>query len=130
MHRLHIASSPPSGFLDGSLFKEFVYFGLAKRMPEGFSLRPEGGSEYGIYVTPRRRYAQNYGPVLNKALVSLKKPLIVHDKSEISAADLTRSDVDKIQRQGYDSIVSSTSGALDTAAEFVLFHPEQVWVWA
>lgn len=129
MKKLRLSMAfPPPGFLEGSVYKEQVYIGTDRPLAEGLSMKPEGGSKYGIYVTPRSRYARLYGRNLNKAFVSMLKPLVVVDKSEISPGDLTKADINRLRSQGYDSIVSSSSGQLEKAAEFVLFDSEQVWI--
>ncbi len=89
---------------------------------------PDGGSEYGIYVTPLRRYAQQYGPNLHRAHVRLANPLIVEGKYEISPRDLTKSDVDALRSKGYDSIISlqNRDDPWGTASEIVLFDSGQV----
>lgn len=125
---------PEGGFLEGSLFTEDVYIGVApgRKVSTGHSLSPEGGHEYGIYVTPSSRYARQYGPELARAWVNFSRPLIVEGKYEISPEDLTKEDVAELKRQGYDSIVNTSAADpydLERATEFVLFDPEQVWVY-
>jgi hypothetical protein len=84
--------------------------------------------EYGIYVTPNLRYALRYGHYIHKVFVNIKSPLVVRDKSEISPKDLTKQDVERLQDDGYDSIVSTNSD-IQNASEIVLFSPEQVHVF-
>ena len=102
-----------------------LYVGTAH---EG-ELRPEGGHEYGIYLTPRRKYAQLWaretGGKLREFTARVRNPLFVDSKGEISPKDLTKEDIDKLREQGYDAIVS-TSSNLDTAHEVVLFDTGQL----
>jgi hypothetical protein len=115
----------PPGFLEGSKYKDILYHGSNKRLSTGHGLRPDQGSEYGIYLTPSHRYARMYGSNLYSVLANFKKPLVVEGKYEISPQDLTREDIRKLQAQGYDSIVSKSGSRID---EVVLFRSEQAWV--
>lgn len=104
-------------FLQGSVHKEPVFHGSRT---EGLtSLRPDAGSEYGIYVSPMRSYAARYGDVVYKGYINIQHPLVVGDKSEISSSNITREDVARLARNGYDSIVSG-------AHEIVLFNESQL----
>lgn len=117
---------PPSGFMEGSKVRGIVYHGTAYDVGTGHSLRPTGGSEFGIYLTPTFRYARQYGPNVARAFVSIRSPLYVDDKSEISPHDLTEGDVRLLQDTGHDGIiVLSPRGEV---VEIVAFIPEQVWV--
>ena len=118
---------PPSGFLDGSVYKDDLFVGTDDLVGTGHSLLPNLGGEYGIYLTPRRRYAQRYGDNLLRVKVSLKNPKYVADKSEISPRDLTKSDIELLIEQGHDGIVVTNKG-IGEASEVVLFQPEQAWV--
>ncbi len=117
---------PPSGFLEGSKHKQTVYHGTDRRPSVGHSLSPEHGSEYGIFVSPRHRYARQYGRYLVKARVSMKAPLFVDSKGEITSGDLTRAIVQGLKRKGYDSIVVLAPSG--DPQEIVLFDSKQVWV--
>jgi hypothetical protein len=100
-----------------------VYHGTAARVAV---FDPALGDEYGIYVTPSRRYAARYGTPL-PLYVRLLYPLEVESKGEISARDFTQADADQLISQGYDGIVSVTPGRpVWKASEMVAFHPEQV----
>jgi|APSaa5957512535_1039671.scaffolds.fasta_scaffold222024_2 hypothetical protein len=120
---LREAADLPSGFLTGSRFKTDLFHGTSRRLGRGFSLRPDVGGEFGIYLSPRSRYARLYGSNVYRVLVSVKNPLVVADKSEVSPADLTQADIDRLSAQGYDSIVSGEH-------EVVLFKPIQAFVWS
>lgn len=119
------SGSIPSGFLEGSKFKDTLFHGSNQRIQPGHGLRPDLGSEYGIYLSPNPRYARMYGSNLYRVLASFKKPLVVEGKYEISPADLTQKDIRNLQAQGYDSIVSKSGSRID---EVVLFSPKQAWV--
>lgn len=118
---------PPDSFLEGSLFREPLYHGTSARLTTGHFLRPELGREYGIYLTPRRKYARMYGPHVAEVYVRVRAPYVVVGKHEISPSDLTAADVKQLQRQGYDSIVV-TSSTPEQASEVVLFNARQAWV--
>lgn len=115
--------SPPAGFLEGAIFKDIFYHGTNARVTTGHGLSPAKGGEYGIYLTPSHQYARRYGANLVKALVAIRNPIVVKDKGEISPRDLTRSDIMKLRRAGYDGIV--VEGA---PGEIVAFEGRQVWV--
>lgn len=118
----------PQDFIRSSVYQDFAYVGSKKKLERGHSLKPEGGREYGIYVTPRFAYARLYGPTTYRVLVQMLRPLIVPDKGSISPRDLTKEDAERVQRDGFDSIVSSVSGKVKRASEFVLFYSHQVFV--
>lgn len=120
------AVTPPSGFLEQSVFRRTLYHGSDARRRV---LEPQHGSEYGIYLTPSHRYARRYGDRLHEVFVDARNPLIVESKSEISPRDLTEADARRLQAQGYDSIVVSPTGRLEDAQEVVLFEPEQAHVF-
>lgn len=119
--------SAPPGFLEGSIYKLPVYHGSNNPNITEFDPAASKG-DYGIYMSPSRRYARLYGTHLYEALVNIKNPLIVEYKGEISPADLTKEDIDKLKKRGYDSIVVGKDGLIDKAHEIVLFEPEQVWI--
>lgn len=121
------ANWPPPGFTEGSVFREPLYHGSSRNMGQGHSLHPGKGSEYGIYLSPKKRYAKQYGSNLHMVLVAVRNPKVVEGKYEISPADLTRQDIRDLESQGFDSIVV-TSGSVRNASEVVLFRPEQAWV--
>lgn len=88
---------------------------------------PDGGSEYGIFLTPRRGYAQRYGDNVHRTWAKVGNPKIVDNKGEISPHDLTKLDVQKLESQGYDAIVSITPGRpIEEADEIILFRTEQL----
>lgn len=128
LHEALRTEAPPPGFLDGSVYKDILYHGTRTAQPTGFSLRPDFGSEYGIYVSPSFRIARDYGDRVLKVFVRLLNPLYVRGKYEISPRDLTPADIQRLERQGFDGIVV-TMGGLEDAFEVVLFHSEQVWVF-
>lgn len=117
----------PPGFLEGSAYKTLLYKGTNLPIRPGHSLDPSQGAEFGIYLTPNSRYARQYGHNLIRAWVSLKRPLIVEGKYEISPKDLTWEDVAYLKNLDYDGIVV-TSSTLPKASEVVLFDSGQVWV--
>ena len=121
--------SPPPGFLEGSAIRVPMYVGLPDVLPMGHSLVPDrpGASEFGIYMTPRPRYARMYGDNVHEALVNIKAPLVVENKGEISPRDLTAEDIEQLKAQGYDGIVV-TSSTTEAASEVVAFDRSQVWV--
>lgn len=94
------------------------------------------GGEYGIYLTPRRKYAEAYGRgTASGYYVNLKNPIYVENKGEISPRNLTKEDVDRLVAQGYDGIVSlnyadpiNKTGAdhVSQATEIVAFRNDQV----
>lgn len=88
---------------------------------------PTGGSEHGIYLTPRRTYAQQYGANLHRTWVKLANPKVVENKGEISPSDITAADVAKLQAEGYDGIIVKTPGAPDhKASEIVVFDAKSL----
>ncbi len=120
------AAMPPAGFLEGSKFKQPLFHGTSAGVRLGHSLKPDQGDEFGIYLSPSHRYARRYGSRLVTALVFMKKPLVVYSKAEISPRDLTRADVERLERRGYDGIVVRSKG--QPPSEVVAFHGAQVWV--
>lgn len=120
-----IRSSPP-GFLEGSVLKMALYHGS----PVGglSTLKPELGHEYGIYLTPRPRYARRYGEHLYEVFAAVQRPLVVEGKHAVSPADLTRSDAERLMARGYDAIVSTSTGRLEDASEVVVFDPQKVHI--
>ena len=113
----------PDGFLEGSRYKEPLFHGTNRKVSLGFGLRPDMGSEYGIFLSPRHRYARLYGGNLYTVFVKVLRPLVVADKSEISPVDLTEDDIRRLENEGYDSIVSGEH-------EVVLFRSDQAFVWS
>jgi hypothetical protein len=114
-------------FLRGSVVRDVVYHGSNELIEPGGSLKPSDKGEFGIYLSPSRRYAKMYGYYLHKALVNIKNPKVVEYKGEISPKDLTEEDIDKLKKEGYDGIVV-TSGNIEDASEIVAFDSEQVYV--
>lgn len=118
---------PPPGFLEGSLYRDWLYHG--SNAADLHELRPNQGGEYGIFLSPNHRYARQYGTHLYKVFVNVQNPLFVEGKHEISPRDLTRTDIQQIQADGYDAIVSGAQGAdIASAHEVVVFDPHQVFV--
>jgi len=117
----------PVDFRRGSKYRHPLFHGSDTAMPKGHSLRPDVGGEYGIYLSPKKRYARMYGDHTYEVSVSVKNPKVVEGKYEISPRDLTKKDIEKLKAQGYDSLVV-TSSDLAGASEVVLFDPEQAWV--
>lgn len=119
----------PDGFLEGSIITEPVWHGTRRR---GLTeLRPDLGGEYGIFLTPKRRYARMYAEPrgsVYEVFVNIANPLQVEGKYEISPRDLTEADVRQLERDGFDSIVvASREGVV---SEIVAFYPEQVHVFS
>ncbi len=94
------------------------------------SLVPDKGKgtkgEFGIFMTPKKGYAQGYGDNLYPVETSARRPLIVSAKHEISPRNLTKEDAQRLADLGYDSIVSSKDGTLKSATEVVVFDPSLV----
>jgi len=120
-----LSAEVPPGFLEGSKIKDTLYHGTSAQVEEGHSLRPNLGSEFGIYVTPNHRYARGYGTKLLRVLINTKNPKVVEGKYEISSGDMTEEDARRLQDEGYDSVVV---GSIEQPTEVVLFSPNQVWV--
>lgn len=116
------------GARNGALFNEF---------------NPDrgAGTEYGIFTTPSKKYAEAYGRGKAMALMTqMRNPLIVTDKSEISSRDLTKADVEKLRAKGYDGIVSVNKAEtypgeypptgdflpISKAHEIIAFDPTQI----
>jgi len=118
---------PPQGFFESSVYTDILYKGTNEAIRPGHSLNPFGGHEYGIYLTPNHRYARQWGENLVEAFVSLKNPLVVEGKYEISPKDLEEADVVDLEDEGYDGIIV-TSTSIEKASEVVLFDRNQVWV--
>ena len=114
-------------FLRGSVVRDYVYHGSNEDIEVGGALDPNKGDEFGIYLSPMRRYAKMYGYYLYKALVNVKNPKIVEYKGEISPKDLTEKDINTLKKEGYDGIIV-TSGEIEDASEIVAFDPKQVHV--
>lgn len=113
-----------------SLFKAPLWHGsdrvLTQLRPDAPRGRSGGRGEYGIYLTPRRRYAQQYGRHVYGVMADVHRPLIIEGKYEVSPRDLTREDVERLKVQGYDAIVVvPEGGALADASEVVLFDSAQ-----
>lgn len=82
----------------------------------------DGGSEHGIYLTPSRSYAQQYGRNVHRTWAKLANPKVVENKGEISSGNLTAADVQRLQAQGHDGIIVKRSGDPDDkASEIVVF---------
>jgi len=120
-------NSPPSGFLDGSIFKDPVYHGSDTLLEEGDTLDTRG-KEYGIYVSPNRKYAKRHGKYMYECLINIKKPLYVEGKYEISPKDLTKEDAKKINNDGYDCVVVTPDDTVTNASEIVLFDPDKIFI--
>lgn len=84
----------------GTKSKDFTEFDPERRKP-GFITK-----EYGIFFTPREKYAKAYGPNVVEGFVHVTNPKVVEGKYEISSRDLTEADVQNLIDQGYDGIVS------------------------
>ena len=122
------SASPPSGFLEGSRIKDSLWHGTDWVFREGDDVRPDQGAEYGIYLSPRRRYARGYGRNMYEVFVNIRNPKVVEGKDEISPRDLTREDVRQLESEGFDSIVV-TSGSIGRASEVIAFYPRQVHIF-
>lgn len=97
---------------------------------------PAGGQEYGVFLSPSRRYASLYGPNVHRTHVRIRRPKVVADKSEISPGNLTKADIDKLEARGYDSIVVThkysgsrneirlPDGRTVQAIEVIVFEPD------
>lgn len=124
-----VYEAPPSGFLEGSVYRDTVFIGSNSTIKIGDKPTPEGGSEYGIYTSPRKRYAKLYGQNLYELFINIKNPLFVEGKYEVSAKDLSKEDALKLKQKGYDSIVVSNSKNIKDASEVVLFDSNQAHVF-
>lgn len=123
-------SQLPSGFLDGSLIKDDVFHGSNHKFKGGDKLRPDLGSDYGIYFSTRRNYAKRYGRYLYRCLINIQNPIVVKSRGEIPVVkgrDLTKKDVDALISKGYDSIVVTPS-TVDKAEEIIVFDPNKVFI--
>lgn len=118
---------PHSGFLEGSMYKDSLYHGSDYRLNPGEQFDPSIGGEYGIYLSPNRKYAKMYGEHLYEVLVNIQNPFYVEGKYQISPKDITKEDIDNLKNKGYDSIVV-TNDAIENASEIVVFEPEQVHI--
>lgn len=118
---------PPQGFLEGSIYKEFLYHASNYQLKPGEHLDPDRGGEYGIYLSPNRKYAKLYGRYLYETLVNIQNPIYVEGKYEVSPKDLTEQDIQKLKDDGYDSIVVTNDG-IENASEVVVFDPARVHV--
>ena len=124
---LNEVSMLPVGFLEGSVYKEPLYHGSDQLLKDGEQLDPSLGGEYGIYLSPSRRYARTYGKHLYTVFANIKNPLYVEGKYEISPKDLTKEDAENLKEKGYDSIVV-TNNSIDDATEVVVFDPNQLHI--
>lgn len=118
---------PPSGFLEGSVIKDTLYHASDYKMEAGDKLDPRNGGEFGIYLSPNRRYARRYGNYLYYILANIKNPKVVEGKYEISPKDLTEEDINRLKAEDYDGIIVTSAGIGD-ASEIVAFDPEQVHI--
>lgn len=118
---------PPQGFLEGSVIKDTLYHASDYKMEASDKLDPRSGGEFGIYLSPNRKYARRYGNYLYYVLANIKNPKVVEGKYEISPKDLTEEDVSKLKEEGYDGIVVTSAGIGD-ASEIVAFDSEQVYI--
>ena len=118
---------PPPGFLEGSIYKAPLYHGSDYQLKADEYLDPNHGDEYGIYLSPNKKYAKMYGQNLYETFVNIQNPIYVEGKHEVSPKDLTSEDIQKIKNEGHDSIVVSNDG-IENASEIVVFDPEQVHV--
>ncbi len=112
----------------GSIFREPLWHGSDRLLTRLVPNAPHasGRAEYGIYVTPRRRYARMYGRYLYAVLADVRSPLVVEGKHEVSPADLTRANVAFLKRLGYDAIVVVPENkTIQEATEVVLFDARQ-----
>lgn len=109
------------------LYKGTSYTGVLT--PDARSANDMLSGEYGIYLTPRRGYAQTWarstGGRLREFTARARNPLFVEGKYEISPRDLTRQDINRLLRQGYDAIVVTDSN-IDRASEVILFDSDQI----
>lgn len=118
---------PPQGFLESSAIKDTLYHASDYKMEAGDKLDPRIGEEFGIYLSPNRKYARRYGNYLYYVLANIKNPKVVEGKYEISPKDLTEEDISKLKEEGYDGIVVTSAGIGD-ASEIVAFDAEQVYI--
>ena len=119
------ASMPPSGFLEGSVYKDLLFHGSDYHIGDEVQFDPSLGGEYGIYLSTSRKYARRYGKHLYSVFANIKNPLYVEGKYEISPKDLTKEDAESLKEKGYDSIVV-TKNSIDDATEIVVFDPKQL----
>ena len=118
---------PPSGFLEGSIYKDSLYHAADYRLKPGEQLDPSRGGEYGIYLSPNRRYAKMYGQHLYDTRANIQNPIYVEGKHEISPKDLTKADIQRLKDEGYDGIVV-TNDTVESASEVVAFDSDQVHI--
>ena len=118
---------PPQGFLEGSVIKDTLYHASDYKMEAGDKLDPRIGGEFGIYLSPNRKYARRYGNYLYYVLANIKNPKVVEGKYEISPKDLTEEDINRLKAEDYDGIIVTSAGIGD-ASEIVAFDPEQVHI--
>lgn len=111
----------PSGFLEGSVIKDEVYHGSSRALRG--ELQPDHGSDdYGIYLSPRRRYASLYGDRVYRVRVNLTNPLRITEKSEhFRGGKVTKADAERLMRQGHDGVMLGSH-------EIIVFDPTKVWI--
>lgn len=126
----HVSQAVDAELVSGSLFDQPLWHGSNRKLTH---LRPDAqpsngrSGEYGIFLTPSRRYARLYGPNLYAVSARVQRPMVVEGKYELSPKDLTRADIESLKKRGYDSIVVVRAGAdLRDADEVVLFDASQV----
>ena len=100
--------------------------------PPKTSFDPEHGArrggEYGIYFTPRKKYAEAFGNgVASPYYLKMSNPIFIENKDEISPRNLTREDCETLIKQGYDGIVDKKkSDPISRAFEIIAFRDDQV----
>lgn len=128
----------PSGFLEGSLYKDSLYHASNAQLTSGLRLdvtgaeHPDGyvEGEYGIYLQPSRRGIEMYGRHVYETRVNIQKPLYIDSKDGAfdGASVLRKHHVDMLRAKGYDSIVVGGKGDPAKADEVIILDPARVWV--
>ena len=90
-------------------------------------LGADGGSEAGIYFSPRKKYASRYGSNLHGTYIGFSRPLVVTYKGEITPRDLTHSDLRVLIKKGYDGIIVKNPNSADSkSSEIIAFSSDSL----
>lgn len=124
----------PSGFLEGSVYKEMLYRGSDRAREKGEPLREDGGIESGIYLSTSRVYASLYGKYIYNVFVNIKSPFFVENKGEISPDNISKKDILNLKKDGYDSIIVTKDGnntlSSDKIDEIVVFDAKNTHIYS
>lgn len=116
------------GFTRDSVFKDPLYHGTDMRgLTELLPDLDVRGLEFGIYLTPNRRYARTYGSCIYTCYIDVQRPLYIESKFDLTGGEsaaklMTKQHVDSVIRDGYDSLVVTDE------QEVVVFDPARVHV--